>query len=70
MDYVGMLLELRDRLGVSRLQLSRLAGLPNSTIQNWESHGAIPSIVNYAQVLDAMGYEIKIVRKVKDECSK
>ena len=70
MDYVGMLLELRDRLGVSRLQLSRLAGLPNSTIQNWEAKGAIPSIVNYAQVLDAMGYEIKIVRKVKDECSK
>ena len=42
---------------------AELSGIPLATIGNWVYAGNVPSIVNAEKVLNALGYELKIIKK-------
>jgi len=42
---------------------AELSKIPRATIGNWIYAGNVPSIVNAEKVLNALGYELKIIKK-------
>lgn len=55
--------ELREKQGISIYRLSRLARIPETTIRNWENQGFEPTFINYQKIVNALGYEIELVKK-------
>lgn len=62
MDYGERLRRIREKRGISRYRASKISGIPESTIRNWEMEGRTPPIDAYEQVLNAIGYEL-IIKK-------
>lgn len=65
MDYGKMLRQKRESLGLSRYKLSKLSGIPESTIQNWETGGIQPTVALYSKALEAMGESLVIGKQEK-----
>lgn len=52
---------LKQKLSIA--ELSKLSNVSNRTIENWEYRGIEPTLDNYVKVLNALGYELKIIKK-------
>lgn len=61
MDYGKYLKTLREAKGINRRQLAMRCRMAESTIRNWEDHGFVPTISNFAQVLEGLGKRLEIV---------
>lgn len=57
-----LLKELKQRKGQVP-SVGKKAGVGNTTIQNWITGGHMPPIDKAEKVLNALGYEIKIIKK-------
>lgn len=55
--------EERKRQRMSIRELSELSGVSIGTINKWEYCGVIPPIDKFQKVIDALGYELHIVKK-------
>lgn len=58
----------RKKLGISRFELSKRSGVPESSISNWENDGRDPAMNRFDQALRAIGYKIAIV-PIEEEAS-
>jgi len=67
-DYIEKMKELRQTNKVSIKTIAKLSGIPIGTIEHWEYCGHIPPIDKYNQVLNALGYELTIVKKEVEKC--
>jgi len=60
--WANILLELRNKSGMSRVQLAEESGVGVSTIENYERKKiAEPSIYKIEALLQAMGYELDAI---------
>lgn len=60
--WANILLELRNKSGMSRVQLAEESGVGVSTIENYERKKiAEPSIYKIESLLQAMGYELDAI---------
>ena len=62
MDYGKMIRTERTFQGYGVYRLSKKAGVPMSTIVNWEK-GCAPPVDKFEKVLNALGFELIIQRK-------
>ncbi|MCI8459417.1 MAG: helix-turn-helix transcriptional regulator [Clostridia bacterium] len=60
---VEFLQEERKRQHVSIKTLSKLSGVGEGTIGNWIYCGFTPTLDNFQKVLNALGYDLSIVKK-------
>lgn len=44
-------------------EISKLSKIPASTIGNWRYKNSKPTLANAEKVLNALGYELKIVKR-------
>jgi transcriptional regulator with XRE-family HTH domain len=67
-NWSKLLRELRDERGFTQKELAYKSNMPPRTIAEYENVGATRqlSIYKIEQILDALGYEIDVVLKVKD----
>lgn len=56
----------RKNKKVSVKKLSMLSGVKATTIRNWEYGIAIPTLDNFQKVLNALGFELRIVGRDVD----
>ncbi len=61
---IGLTIKLeRERQGLSLRQLSKLSGIPNSTISFWERGKNVPNIYQTDKLFRALGILITIGRE-------
>lgn len=53
----------RKKQRISIRELAELSGVNQRTISNWEYSGIMPTIENFQKVLNALGYDLRIVKK-------
>ena len=63
---VNFLREERKRQHISIKTLSALSGINSRTINNWEYCNVMPPIDKLQKVLNALGYDLRIVKKGED----
>lgn len=63
MDFGEELRRILREKGMSQTGLSKMTNISKTTIRNWYHDYRSPSLDNAEFVLDALGYEIKIVKK-------
>lgn len=61
----GVIFRCRKRKGLSQTELEALTGITKTSISNWESGRFEPSVGKFEILLNAMGYELKVVEKKK-----
>ncbi len=68
----GFLLEelrrIRQSRGLSLNQVAHTAGFSQNDVSRWENGHHIPSVLNFQAVINALGYEVRLVRR--DEAAK
>lgn len=62
MDFGKMLKTERTYRKIGIYRLSKMSGVPMSTIVNWEN-GCAPPVDKFEKVLNALGFELIIQRK-------
>ena len=55
MTFGGHLRSLRELAGLSRAEVARQAGVPLSTLRNWESDRGFPSMAAFLRLAEALG---------------
>lgn len=60
---IGDMISLRKRERITQKELAKLTGNPQQTISLIERKERIPSIKTFSKILDALGYELQIVKK-------
>jgi transcriptional regulator with XRE-family HTH domain len=55
MSFGGHLRTLRGKAGLSRAELARRAGVPVSTLRNWENDRGFPSMPALLRLAEALG---------------
>lgn len=66
MDYQKEIKTIRKEKKLSIKELSKRSGVPYTTLQSWETGRVIAPINRVAKVLEALGYELMIVRRTND----
>jgi putative transcriptional regulator len=59
MSFGAHLRTLREQAGLSRAELARRAGMPASTLRNWESDRGLPSIPAALRLAAALGVPVE-----------
>lgn len=60
---IGEMIALRKKEELTQKQLAELTGNKQQVISRVERHESIPSIRLFSKLLNAMGYELQIVKK-------
>lgn len=60
---IGEMVSLRKRAKMTQTQLAVLTGSRQQVISRIEKHENIPSLRAFCNILSALGYEMKIVKK-------
>lgn len=64
LNYVAKIVEdLRKEQGLSMNELSKRSGVPYSTLAQIEKGKCIPQIITYEKILDALGYELILMKR-------
>jgi putative transcriptional regulator len=67
MSFGEHLRALRDEAGLSRAELARRAGVPASTLRNWENDRGFPSVAAGLRLAGALGVAVeRIAEGVED----
>ena len=56
----------RENHQISIAELSRRSGVPYSTLSQIEKGRCIPQIVTYEKIMDALGYDVVLMKKWDD----
>jgi transcriptional regulator with XRE-family HTH domain len=59
---------IRQLRGLSVCQVARTAGFSHSDVHRWERGAVVPSVLNFQAVVNALGYEVRLVR-LRDEAA-
>ena len=62
---IGEMIQLRKQKKITQAQLSVLTGSRQQVISRIEKKENTPSLGMFCRILDALGYELKIVKKAK-----
>lgn len=60
---IGELISLRKQNKLTQKELAALTGNPQQVISRIERRDMIPSIKVFSNILDSLGYELRIVKK-------
>ena len=60
---IGEMISLRKQEGITQSQLAVITGNKQQVISRIEQREHVPSLKLFSNILDALGYEIKIVKK-------
>ena len=60
---VGEMIQLRKQHNLTQRQLAQLAGKKQQIISRIEKHECTPSVRQFSNILNALGYELQIVKK-------
>lgn len=60
---IGEMISLRKQENITQKELSKLSGKTQQTISRIERRENIPTITAFNKLLNALGYELKIVKK-------
>ena len=60
---IGEMISLRKQEGITQSQLAVITGNKQQVISRIERREHVPSLKLFSNILDALGYEIKIVKK-------
>lgn len=60
---IGEMIALRKSLHISQSELAEKCGKKQQMISRMEQHAVSPSLRNFTNVLDHLGYQLKIVEK-------
>jgi transcriptional regulator with XRE-family HTH domain len=64
---IGLLLaelrRIRQSRGLSLKQVARAAGFSQNDVSRWEHGEHVPSVLNFQAVINALGYEVRLVRR-------
>jgi transcriptional regulator with XRE-family HTH domain len=52
---------IRQSHGLSLNQVARAAGFSQNDVRRWEQGQHIPSVLNFQAVINALGYELRLV---------
>lgn len=64
LNYVAKIVEdFRKEQGLSMNELSKRSGVPYSTLAQIEKGKCVPQIVTYEKIMDALGYEMILMKK-------
>ncbi|MHA1539775.1 MAG: helix-turn-helix domain-containing protein [Alphaproteobacteria bacterium] len=55
--------------GISQKDLARVAGLNKDAILTWERGKASPNLINFEACLNALGYDLVIIKRIEREKS-
>jgi transcriptional regulator with XRE-family HTH domain len=61
---LAQLRRIRQSRGLSVCQVARTAGFTQNDVRRWEAGGVTPSVLNFQAVVNALGYEVRLVRRV------
>lgn len=64
---ISFIREERKRQRMSIRELSELSGITVGAIRHWEYGGVMPTVDNFQKVLNALGYDLYIVKKEKGD---
>ena len=59
MTFGGHLRRLREDAGLSRAELARRAGVPASTLRQWESDRGMPDLAALVRLAQALGVQVE-----------
>jgi transcriptional regulator with XRE-family HTH domain len=54
---------IRQSRGLSLNQVAHAAGFSRNDIRRWESGQHVPSVLKFLAVIDALGYELRLVQR-------
>ena len=60
---IGEMISLRKKEKITQAELAKLTGNKQQVISRIERKESIPTIRAFSHILDALGYELKIVKK-------
>ena len=60
---LGELRRLRQSRGWSLSQVASTAGFSQNDVSRWEQGHHVPSVLNFQAVINALGYEVRLVRR-------
>ena len=66
MDAGSLLAELRrirQSRGLSLKEVAHTAGFSQNDVSRWEQARHIPSVLNFQAIINALGYELRLVRR-------
>jgi transcriptional regulator with XRE-family HTH domain len=70
MDAAQLIIEARNRTGISRRRLARLAGTSASTLAAYEEGRSVPSVVTLQRILAAAGFRVDASLVAADEADR
>ena len=62
-ELIGEMISLRKKEKITQQQLAAITGSKQQVISKIERKESIPTIRMFAKILDALGYELRIVKK-------
>jgi transcriptional regulator with XRE-family HTH domain len=54
---------IRQSRGLSLNQVARAAGFSQNDVSRWELGQHVPSVLNFLAVINALGYEVRLVKR-------
>ena len=60
---IGEMIRLRKQNNLTQRQLAQLTGKKQQVISRIEKHECAPSVRQFCNILNALGYELRIVKK-------
>jgi transcriptional regulator with XRE-family HTH domain len=54
---------IRQKRGLSLNQVARAAGFSPNDVRRWEHGLHVPSVLNFLAVINALGYEVRLVKR-------
>ena len=60
---IGEMISLRKQENITQKELASLTGNKQQVISRIERKESIPTIIAFSHILDALGYELRIVKK-------
>ena len=60
---IGEMVSLRRKAKITQTKLATLIGTKQQVVSRIEKHESIPSLRAFCSMLDALGYEMRIVKK-------
>ena len=67
MSFGGHLRTLRGEAGLSRAELARRAGVPVSTLRNWENGRGFPGVQALLRLTEALGVPVERLAEGADD---
>ena len=61
---IGEMIALRKQTKTTQIELAKITGNKQQVISRIEKHESVPSLKTFCNILDALGYKLKIEKKV------